>query len=194
MATNNQDGPRERVLDAASRLFYEQGFHATGVNQVIDEAGVAKASFYDHFGSKENLGVAYLKQRHRTWFTALQDRIGEYAQSQDRLLAPFEFLEDWVAEPDFRGCAFLNIVSEFPNGSHPIRDAARRHKDELRETFLELTHSALNDTLSDTEIERIANELYLLFEGAIIASQNFEATWPAESARATARALLDQHP
>ncbi len=192
MTAQDHDGPRERVLDVASRLFYEQGFHATGVNQVIDEAGVAKASFYDHFGSKENLGVAYLKQRHNMWFTALQERIDEYTAPQDRLLAPFEFLEDWVAEPNFRGCAFLNIVSEFPNGEHPIRDAARRHKDELRDTFLELTRSALDGPLSNTEIGRIADELYLLFEGAIIASQNFEATWPAESARATAQALIDQ--
>jgi len=192
MPNDAQTGPGARVLDAASRLFYEQGFHATGVNQVIDEAGVAKASFYDHFGSKEQLGVAYLKARDQKWFAALQDAIDTHERPIERLLAPFEFLETWTAEENFRGCAFLNIMSEFPNPEHPIRKQVRLHKERLLDLFHELTREAFGDRLSDEDIDRTAHELYFLFEGGTVTSQNFKATWPAESAHDSAQAVIDR--
>jgi AcrR family transcriptional regulator len=192
MPNDTDTGPGARVLDAASRLFYEQGFHATGINQVIDEAGVAKASFYDHFGSKEKLGVAYLKARDQKWFVALQEAIDEHESPLERLLAPFEFLKTWAAEENFRGCAFLNIMSEFPDAEHPIRKQVRLHKERLLDLFQELTREAFGDRLSDEDIGRTAHELYLLFEGGTVTSQNFEATWPAESAHDSAKAMIEQ--
>jgi len=184
-------GPRARTLEAASRLFYEQGFLNTGVNQVIDEAGVAKASFYDHFDSKEDLAVAYLEVRHNEWMTRLEEAVREYDDPEERLLAPFEFLERWVGETSFRGCAFLNMVSEFPEADHPVRERARNHKAILRKTFRDLTRKAFPDSKEDM-IDQVADSLYLLFEGAIVESQNFGESWPARSARTSARKRIER--
>ncbi len=109
---NSAGDSSARILETASRLFYEQGYNATGINQIIAEAEVAKASFYHHFHSKEELCVAYLRKRHQDWFSWLWREIEQHESAQERLLSLFTFLEQWLPNCNFRGCAFLNIASE----------------------------------------------------------------------------------
>ena len=97
---------RERLLAAADELFYEGGTHAVGIDRVIERAGVAKASLYDNFGSKEELIRAYLEARHEARKARITARLERYATARERLLGVFDALADVMAQPSFRGCAF----------------------------------------------------------------------------------------
>ena len=181
---------RDELLEIASGLFYEQGYHRTGVKQVIDQAGIAKGTFYSHFKSKEELAVAWLKARHNTWNSWMVGFMAEKGGSpSDRILATFDFLEDWMQSCSYRGCAFVNTLTETPEGDSPLRVEIENHKRDLLAIIRGLiaTHFA-NE--SEDEITQIARTLYILFEGALIEMQNFRDVWPAQAAREQVRRLL----
>ena len=181
---------RDEFLEIASGLFYEQGYHRTGVKQIIDQAGIAKGTFYSHFKSKEELAVAWLKARHNTWNSWMVDFMAEKGGSpSDRILATFDFLEDWMQSCNYRGCAFVNTLTETPEGDSPLRVEIENHKRDLLAIIRGLiaTHFA-NE--SEDEITQIARTLYILFEGALIEMQNFRDVWPAQAAREQVRRLL----
>jgi len=167
--------PRERILNTASDLFYRQGYHATGINQIIREAGVAKASFYDHFASKEDLAVAYLQARSDRWIRLLTD----VTQSESPILSLFDFLHRWVQDTNYQGCAFLNIASEFPTSENRIRETVAEHKTKQRALFAEV----ISQLSLDTDVDELTNTLYLLFESALAESRIFRADWPVTVAR-----------
>jgi len=182
-------GARERILDTASRLFYEQGYQATGVNQIVEEAGVAKASFYHHFPAKEALAVAWLDRRHVTWMADFQSAVEAHDEPEKRLAAVFGFLETWAEEPGYRGCAFLNMTSEFPDAGAPVRERIRQHKSSLRR-YLGRLEADLRGEDGGTARGGPGDALYLLAEAAMVESQNFGSTWPIEKARDAAQELL----
>ncbi len=136
--TESESQARQRIINTALDLFYRQGYLATGINQVIAEAGVSKNTFYYYFPSKEDLCVAYLKERHKVWMGWLRSAIDKYGQPYERLMSVFEFLDSWLTGCDFRGCAFLNIASEVPDVNNRIRKEVIAHKNELRELLKEL--------------------------------------------------------
>src|ERR1700753_1731741 len=106
--------PRERLLDAASELFYAEGVQSVGIDRVIERAGVAKASLYSTFGSKEQLVVAYLEQRAQNRQRRVNERLERHEDPRARIVALFELVCELVAEPNFRGCAFANASAEGP--------------------------------------------------------------------------------
>ncbi|GJQ58068.1 MAG: TetR/AcrR family transcriptional regulator [Candidatus Scalindua sp. AMX11] len=184
---------RSRIIDTALRLFYDQGYLATGINQIITESRVAKATFYHHFSSKENLCVAYLQARHIIWMEWLRTSVENHESVESRILGIFGFLREWMVSCDFRGCAFLNIASEIPNLNSQIRTEVVRHKDDLR-LYVKQMISLLRNShepyqLNDREID--ANMVYVLIEGAIVASQNYGDLWPIEAAQIAVRSLLN---
>jgi AcrR family transcriptional regulator len=182
--------PGSRILDAASRLFYKQGYHATGINQVIANAGAAKASFYHHYGSKEDLCIAYLTKRHEQWFSWLQREVEQHECPKDRLLSLFTFLEKWLPDSEFRGCAFLNIASEFPASDSKIRAVAADHKSALRSYISSLVSAVKLSGFGDELISQ-TDGIYLLFEGAIISSQIHRSTAFIRVAREMIERSLD---
>jgi AcrR family transcriptional regulator len=188
---NLSSDPSARILEAASRLFYEQGYHATGVNQIIVEAGVAKASFYYHFRSKEELCVAYLHKRHQDWFSWLQREIERYESAQERLLGLFAFLEQWLPDSNFRGCAFLNITSEFPSAGNEIRLLVSIHKGDLRDYIRQLVNN-LRISADEDDLALRTDLIYLLFEGAISESQVYQSTQFIKVAREVVRQLISR--
>jgi len=181
--------PGARILDTASRLFYEQGYHATGINQIIAEADVAKASFYHHFRSKEESCLAYLNQRHQDWFSWLSREVEQHESPEERLLSLFTFLENWLPACDFRGCAFLNITSEFPASDHEVRTLAANHKRELWEYIRRLVSDVKLSGFGD-DLDSRTDNVYLLFEGAIISSQVHRSTAFVRVARETIERLI----
>ncbi len=192
MINQVKDNPRERIIDTALRLFYEQGYLATGVNQIISESQVAKATFYNHFASKENLCVAYLQARHIIWMEWLKNSVESHASTKERLRGVFVFLKEWMERCNFRGCAFLNIASEVPTLNNNIRDEVTRHKDDLK-LYLKQLISLLKNShnhYDDINIEADADMIYVLVEGAIVASQNYGEAWPIEAAQKAACNLL----
>ena len=185
--------PRDRIVNTALDLFYNQGYLATGINQIIAEAGVSKNTFYYHFPSKEDLCIAYLRERHSIWSGWLKDKINKFDSPYDRFMAPFDFLEKWMQDCNYRGCAFLNIASEVPNLNSNIRREVIYHKNSLKSLLFELTKdlSNLNSKYANLDQELISNSYYVIFEGAIVASQNFGEIWPVEAARGNIEKIVN---
>src|ERR1700749_3523964 len=105
-------GARPRLLAAANELFYAEGVQTVGIDRVVERAGVAKASLYNTFGSKENLVRAYLEARHEATLARLRRAIDDHTDPRQRLLAVFDVQAELFAEPDFRGCAFVTASAE----------------------------------------------------------------------------------
>jgi AcrR family transcriptional regulator len=181
--------PHSKILEAASRLFYWQGYHTTGINQVIAEAGVAKASFYKHFSSKEDLCIAYLKKRHQDWFSWLQAEIRQKESPCDRILGLFVFLEQWMPNCNFRGCAFLNIASEFPSPDSRIQLLVVSHKKDLHD-YIEQLVGELDSSSHGLGVGSLTNVIYLLFEGAIDKSQIYRSTHFIQDTQEVIRQLI----
>lgn len=162
-AVRRRESPaRRRVLDAASSLFYAEGIHAVGIDRVIAEAAVAKATFYAHFPSKDDLVRAYLQEqdeeiRRRT--------IPGGATYEDEILSVFDVIGDYACGPGFRGCAFINAAAEYPEPAHPVRQVVAAH----RAWF----HGVLRDLLAAAghpDADRTATMLVLLRDGLVVAS------------------------
>lgn len=184
---------REEIIEIASRLFYEQGFGATGIKQIIDEAGIAKGTFYTHFESKELLGVEWLRARHAKWQGWFDEALDQLDSPAEKLLATFDFLESWLQEAEYRGCAFLNTMAETPNLNHPMRAEVAAHKKALLSRFQKIAEEHFVPRGVSAEVSREqGTTLYLLFEGALVEAQNFHDTWPIDAARSTAARILDQ--
>src|ERR1700739_3423133 len=114
-ASASRPSARERLLAAANELFYNEGVHTVGIDRVIEQAGVAKASLYNTFGSKDELVRAYLDSRHADTAGSITRALGRYRTPRDRLLGVFDALGELFAEPGFRGCAFTSASAESPS-------------------------------------------------------------------------------
>src|ERR1700712_1095319 len=132
--TSPPGSARERLLTAAGELFYEEGVHTVGIDRVIERAGVAKASLYKVFGSKDELIWAYLMARHEATKERMARELAGYETPRERLLGVFEVQGETFAEPNFRGCAFVNASAEANRGSR-IQEAADQYREWVRELF-----------------------------------------------------------
>lgn len=171
--------PKERILDTVSVLFHKQGYNATGINQIIEEAKVAKASFYQHFKSKEDLCVAFLNERHTFWFNSLENFTLKEANSKSKVLASFDFLIYMNQKESFRGCSFLNILSEISSDNQKILSVIQSHKKDLRQYFKDFISNDL-----------VADHIYLLFESCIIESQLFKSNELIEQSKKIIQTLI----
>jgi AcrR family transcriptional regulator len=176
----------ERLLAAASELFYREGIHAVGVDTIAAAAGVTKKTLYDRFGSKEALAVAYLRGRDARWrdyLTSGLDR--EPRGSAQRILAVFEISARWALENSAKGCSAINARAEVSDAGHPVAVEAARQKTWMRDLFEQLCREAgLAGPGSLAEI------LMLLHEGALVTTGMGTFTEPFSAARAAAAALL----
>jgi AcrR family transcriptional regulator len=176
---------RDRLLAAADELFYEEGIHTVGIDRVIERAGVAKASLYSTFGSKDELVRAYLNGRHARRRERITRRLAEYGNPRDRLLGVFDIQGDQFAEPGFHGCAFVNATAESAPGS-TAEEATLEYRGWMRNLFTDLAR--------DTGVPDpggFAGQLLLLYDGANISARIDRNTAAAASARAAAATLLD---
>ena len=190
IAMNSKDTKKDHLLEIASQLFYKQGYHATGIKQIIDAAGIAKGTFYSHFKSKEELGVAWLQKRHREWNEWRENYIAQKSGApREQLLSLFAFLGQWMSECDYRGCAFLNTMAETPDANSPLRKEVQNHKDGLR-YFIRRRVDSIFSEATDLENEQKADVIFLLFESALVESQNFRSKWPIDIASKHVTALL----
>lgn len=157
--------PGRRLLDTAGRLFYEEGLHAVGIDRLLEEAGVAKATLYNRFGSKDALIAAYLEERSELLaegIAATLDRLGDEAPPAARIRAVFDRLEPWMAEERYRGCPFLNASGEHPDPDHPVRQVVRAHRARLSTRFEDLAGGNA----------RRAGALMMLYDGLMVRAQD----------------------
>ncbi len=141
MASVRTEEARERLLRAADDLFYSEGVHTVGIDRVIEHAGVAKATLYSAFGSKDELIRGYLTRRHEVWTERIAQRLATYDTPRDRLLGVFDWLGDVFAHPGFHGCAFMNATAEDRQGG-PTEIPAGAYRESVKSLFRELAQEA----------------------------------------------------
>jgi AcrR family transcriptional regulator len=176
---------RERLLDAAAELFYAEGVQTVGIDRVIERAGVAKASLYSTFGSKEALVRAYLDQRHERTLGRLRAAAARQTDPREAILAVFDSQKATFANPEFHGCAFVAASVEAPTGGQ-IEQATASFRSDMREFFTGLAREA---GAADATV--LAMQLQLVYDGAVIAANLDREAGIASGARSAAAALLD---
>ena len=187
MATTKSEGTaRERLLKAANELFYEEGVHTVGIDRVIERAGVAKASLYGTFGSKEQLVLAYLQLRAETRQRRISERLARYSEPRARIVAFFELLSEIVSEPAFRGCAFANASAEGPRDESKVSSTCLDSRAWTKRLLVELARDA-----GARNPEQLGRQFALLYDGAIVAASTDRDPSVAKEALAAAELLLD---
>jgi AcrR family transcriptional regulator len=185
MASSRTEEARERLLAAANDLFYAEGVHTVGIDRVIEHAGVAKATLYSAFGSKDELIRAYLARRHQGWQVRIARKLAVYKTPRDRLLGVFDWLGEAFAQPAFRGCAFMNACAEDrPDG--PAKEPAAAYRQSVRSLFRELAEEA-----GAEEPDHLAGQLALLYDGATVAAAMDRNPGAGGTARQIAATLVD---
>jgi len=189
-ATSTKPKPtaRERVLEAATRLFLRDGFRAVGVDTIIAEAGVAKMTLYAHFPSKDDLIVAYLERANEQFWEWLDGASAGVDDPRARLLAMFDAVGKLANSPRCLGCTFQGTAAEFPDPEHPGHRVALAHKQAVRARLRTLAeHAGLR------EPDDLADQLLLLMDGAWVAARMFGPDNPSVQAAAAASALIEAH-
>jgi AcrR family transcriptional regulator len=171
--------PRERLLAASDELFYRNGVHSTGIDAVIEKAGVAKGSLYYIFGGKDELVAAYLRGRLEAWRQRVEARQAGIDDPVEKILAVFDAIADYVSLPEFRGCPFVNAAAEAPAGESQEL-AIKEYRDWLRLSFLEL---AADTGVADSEA--LADALIVLYDGALASTTRTAAMTAKRIARLT---------
>ncbi len=176
----------ERILRAASEMFYRKGIRAVGVDSIAAEAGVTKKTLYEKYGSKDELVAAYLRardERWRNWLVEFVERRG--GSATERLLSTFDLLGEWMERENYRGCGFVNAAVEFPDADHPVRVVVLEQKLWMRGYLAELATEA-----GAEDPEDLAERLLILHEGATVAGSLGVAADAAQKARQTAVAIV----
>ena len=184
-ATVQRIPARERLLAAASQLFYEEGVHTVGVDRIVERAGVAKATLYTLFGSKDGLVRAYLTERHDATRTRMtQELAARFHTARERLLGVFEVQGLSFTEPGFRGCAFVGANAESSAGTS-VEALTEDYRNWLRSLFVDLATEA-----GAADPEQLAQQLVLIYDGAGIAAWMDRDPTAATTARSIAASVI----
>lgn len=183
--TQDRQGARERLLAAADELFYAEGVHTVGIDRVIERAGVAKATLYNTFGSKDELVRAYLSARQRTRQGRISATIAKQDDPREAILAVFDLLDRVIAEPGYRGCAFLNASAE-SRPEESVQSVCSATRGWIRGVFADLARRA-----GAAHPAELAAQLVLLYDGAMVSAQLDGNKAAARTARVVAAAMVD---
>ncbi|HEU5161050.1 MAG TPA: TetR/AcrR family transcriptional regulator [Streptosporangiaceae bacterium] len=156
---------RQRVLATARALFYAEGVRKVGIDRIIAEAGVAKATFYHHFPTKDDLVCAYLAEQSRSERTLTQRLNAAQTDATGKILALFDVIGEVGCGPGFNGCPFINAAAEYPDPRHPVRQVIAEHRRWFREFLHELLTAA-----GHPEAQRTATLLSVLRDGLVVGS------------------------
>src|SRR5512144_1927942 len=179
---------RDRILDTASELFYRDGYHAVGIDTIVERSGVAKMTLYRHFPSKDDLIAAWLERADAQFSGHFERWAGPADQpARERLLGVFTGLQKLVSSPTCLGCPFLLAASEFPEPATRAHKVARRHKQRVRDRL-----RAMAAGLAGADADALGDQLLLLMDGAFMSARMFGAAdHPGRHVRGAAAALLD---
>ncbi|MEQ9815716.1 MAG: TetR family transcriptional regulator [Azospirillaceae bacterium] len=180
---------RDEVVHKALEIFYRDGFHATGMDQLAAETGISKTTMFKHFRTKEELILAVLRLRDQVFRNWLFRRMAQAGPPRAQLIAMFDALAEWFATPSFRSCMFIKAASEYPDPHHPIHAQAAEHK---RLLFLQLREIAAAAGAGDPDAR--ARALLLLKEGAIVTAHLGHEPDPAGDAKSVALKLIEDLP
>ena len=168
LGTDISGTPRERILAAAYELFSRHGLRAVGIDTIVERSGVGKRTLYRHFASKDDLVVEFLQMREERWTKEwLQREVERRADAPDeRLLAIFDFFDDWFQGEELEGCSFINVLLEVDDRDSAVRQAAVGHLAAIREFLEELATEAGIENPND-----FARRWHILMKGSIVSAQ-----------------------
>jgi AcrR family transcriptional regulator len=181
---------RERIIKVAHDLFYERGFHGVGLESILDEVGVTKTTFYNHFESKDALVVDALRWHDAWWrneFAQLLRKHGGDAP-RDRLLAIFDAIDEVMHAPGYKGCIFINVAVQYPACHDPAHVEATVHKGAMKDLLAELAAYA-----GATEPRRLAEELALVMEGVYVSQQVVNDPGVINAGKRLAQTIVDRY-
>jgi AcrR family transcriptional regulator len=184
----------QRILATARDLFYRNGYRATGINEIIKKSGVAKATFYAHFPSKELLALAYVKSMNESETRNTETGLEKYPGPYEKLIGLLEFLIPWSQERDYRGCAYLNISSEITDHANPVRRESKNHYKTVRALVGRIMRDLKvqrGSAWKDRDAEKAADDYMLIFSGALAMAQVYHDPKPFLKAIDAVRRLLD---
>ena len=183
-----QASARDRILDGSYELFSHRGIRDVGIDEVIERSGVAKATLYRHFPSKDDLVLAFLERREQVWTREFVEAEAESrgATPDEQLLAIFDVFDEWFRREDFEACSFINVLLEM-GGEHPAGGASVRHLENIRSIVCRLAQEAgLRDPAS------FARSFHILMKGSIVSAAEGDAD-AAKRARSIARLLIEEY-
>lgn len=183
----------DRIVNVATDLFYKQGYRATGINEIIEKSGVAKATFYSHFPSKDDLCAASLNWLSNNEINYIENAIASAKGPLNRFLSVITSLADWAKDTEFRGCAFINISAEIPEPTSPLRKVGTRLYDEIRKRVESLAEELIKSDArkyGHLDAKVLANDYMIIFSGAVALTGIYHAIWPIEHAEQTVQRLI----
>lgn len=181
---------RKRILDTAAQLFAERGYDSVGINELIEKSGVAKATFYQQFRSKETLCAEWLKLEAAEAEESARTLLDSKLPPADKVARKFDGLRDYLKSSDFRGCPFSNTATVM-TGDNSVRTVVDEYKSGARLFW----HSLALQLRRDPAAARaLGDALFLLFSGAVTEAQNLKATWPVDAAKSAALLLCRVSP
>ena len=180
---------RDHIIHTASELFYEKGYDLTGINEIIDEAGIAKATLYNHFKSKEELLIAYLDKREESGIKALREYVSKKPKGDARLIGVVEFLIPFYNQENFNGCWCIRTVAEITDANEEVRDQILSNKNRLMELIYELVIDN-KPRLTEEDASLLSRRIYLLYEAAVTESHLQKDDWPIHDSIEMLRMIL----
>jgi AcrR family transcriptional regulator len=188
IATDRVRPARERILDTAYELFSRRGIRAVGVDEIVEQAGIAKATLYRHFASKDHLVLAYLDLREQRWTYdwVEAEALRRGGTPEEQLLAMFDAFDEWFRQEDFEACSFINVMLEMGT-AHPAGKASVEHLETIRSIIRRLAEAARLENP-----ESFARSWHLLMKGSIVSAAEGDLD-AARRAQALGRLLIEQH-
>jgi AcrR family transcriptional regulator len=193
MKTRKHSSAREKIVEAASDLFFTQGYQATTIDDVIERSGVSRPTLYNHFKTKEDLCVEYLNERRQLDLGEFKQAMRKEKTAKGRFLAVARLTGQFLSSTQFRGCRYFNIISEVADCASPIAREARLYVDNYRDVIKDgvLELKASDPKYKKLDVDRIAESYYLLISGAIMASQEYREPWPIDRALKEIERLIE---
>lgn len=180
---------KQHIIETASELFYRNGYNSTGINEIIAESGIAKATLYNHFRTKDDICLAYLQHKDATFIHDIQEFCKSKRKGKARVLGIFDFLQVFFQDKDFNGCWCIKTVSEIPKDDEKIRNEIQSQKKRFIQVITDLVRDNIKD-VTDKKAATIARQMYLLYESAVAESHLHQADWPISDTKKIANQLL----
>jgi len=185
----NRPSARERIFDTASQLFYARGIRAVGVETIAAEADTTKMSLYRNFPSKDELVAAWLREHDARFWKTWEGMANKYPKDpRKQIHTAFGLLAKHVVDPGARGCPMANAAVEIAERDHPARKVIETHKAKLRSR---LTQICIRIGVPEPRL--LADQLFLLMEGAQVTVQTLGVKGPARNVARSANTLIDMH-
>lgn len=180
---------KQNIIEKASALFYKNGYNSTGINQIIKESGIAKATLYHHFKSKEDICLAYLQFKNDTFLKDIKSFCVSKSKGKAQILALFDFLKAFFKNKDFNGCWCIKTMAEIPKENEKIRKEIQQQKKNFINFIAVLTAENLED-INKKKLKTASRQIYLLYESAVAESHLHQLDWPIKEAKNLCSQLL----